>query len=94
MTDAGKLDIYQALSLAGGTSLDAAKNGMYIIRPHDEVFETIRVPFSKLASKHQNEVELQKDDVLYVPRSNWKVTLLDGSAIIGSALNAAIYNAK
>ena len=94
MTDAGKLDIYQALSLAGGTSLDAARNGMYIIRPHDEVFETIRVPFSKLASKHQTEVQLQKNDVLYVPRSNWKVTLLDGSAIIGSALNAAIYNVK
>ena len=94
MTDSGKLDIYQALSLAGGTSLDAARNGMYIIRPHDEVFETIRVPFSKLASKRQTEVQLRKDDVLYVPRSNWKVTLLDGSAIIGSALNAAIYNVK
>ena len=94
MTDSGKLDIYQALSLAGGTSLDAARNGMYIIRPHDEVFETIRVPFSKLASKHQTEIQLRKDDVLYVPRSNWKVTLLDGSAIIGSALNAAIYNVK
>ena len=94
MTDAGKLDIYQALSLAGGTTLDAARNGMYIIRPHDEVFETIRVPFSKLASKHQTEIQLQRDDVLYVPRSGWKVTLLNGSNIIGSALNAAIYNVK
>lgn len=94
MTDSGKLDIYQALALAGGTTLDAARNGMYIIRPHDEVFETIRVPFSKLATKHQGEVQLKRDDVLYVPRSNWKVTLLNGSAIIGSALNAAIYNVK
>ena len=94
MHNGGKLDVFQALSLAGGTTLDAARNGMYIIRPHDEVFETIKVPFSKLSKEHQSEIQLQRNDVLYIPRSNWKVTLLDGSAIIGSALNAAIYNVR
>ncbi len=93
MANGGKLDVYQALSLAGGTSLDAARNGMYIVRPHDEVFETIKVPFSKLSKGHPSEIQLQRNDVLYIPRSGWKVTLLDGSAIIGAAVNAAIYTA-
>lgn len=94
MTNGGKLDVYQALSLAGGTSLDAARNGMYIIRPHDEAFEKIKLPFSKLSKQHPAEIQLQRNDVLYIPRSGWKVTLLDGSAIIGSTLNAAIYTGK
>ena len=93
MVNEGRLDIYQALSLAGGTALDAARNGMYIIRPHEEVYETIKVPFASLAKQHQSEVQLKLNDVLYVPRSNWKVTLLDGSSIIGAAVNAAIYTA-
>lgn len=94
MVNEGKLDIYQALSLAGGTALDAARNGMYIIRPHDEAYETIKVPFANLARQHQSEVQLKLNDVLYVPRSNWKVTLLDGSSIIGAAVGAAVYTVR
>lgn len=94
MVNSGALNIYQALSLAGGTTLDAARNGMYIIRPHDEKFEQIKVPFVKLAKQNQNEVQLQWNDVLYIPRSGWRVTFLDGSAIIGAAVNGAIYTAR
>ena len=94
MVNDGKLDIYQALSLAGGTALDAARNGMYIIRPHDEVYETIKVPFASLAKRPQSEVQLELNDVLYVPRSNWKVTLLDGSSIIGAAVGSAVYTVR
>lgn len=94
MVNDGKLDIYEALSLAGGTTLDAARNGMYVIRPHDEVFETIKVPFAKLVKEPRSEIALQPNDVLYIPRSGWKVTLLDGSAIIGAAVNAAIYTMR
>ncbi len=91
MVDGGLLNVYQALSLAGGTTLDAARNGMYIVRPHDEVFETIKVPFNKLAKQSQAEVELRQNDVLYIPRSGLRVTLLDGSAIIGAAVSGSMY---
>lgn len=94
MVDSGKLNIFQALSLAGGTTLDAAKNAMYIVRPHDEVFQTIKVPFNKLAKGPQAELALQGNDVLYVPRSGLRVTLLDGSAIIGAAVSGAIYTVR
>lgn len=94
MVNGGLLNIFQALSLAGGTTLDAAKNGMYIVRPHDEVFETIKVPFNKLAKDQQAKIELQQNDVLYIPRSGLRVTMLDGSAIIGAAVNGAIYAAR
>ena len=75
MVNGGLLNVFQALSLAGGTSLDAARNGMYIVRPHDEVFETIKVPFNRLAKESQAKLELQQNDVLYVPRSGVRVTL-------------------
>ena len=94
MVNGGLLNIYQALSLAGGTTLDAARNGMYIVRPHDEAFETIRVPFNKLAKQPQAQVELRQNDVLYVPRSGARVALLDGSAIIGAAVSGSLYAAK
>lgn len=94
MVNGGRLNIYQAISLAGGTALDAGKNGMYILRPHDEAFETIKVPFSKLAQRRPAEIELEKNDVLYVPRSGWKVTLLNGSAIIGAAVGGAVYSVR
>ena len=91
MVNGGMLNIYQALSLAGGTTLDAARNGMYIVRPHDEVFETIKVPFNKLAKQPQSDIELRQNDVLYIPRSGLRVTLLDGSAIIGAAVSGSMY---
>ncbi len=94
MVDDGRLNIYQALALAGGTNLDAARNGMYILRPHDETFQMIKVPFVKLASQRQTESQLQVNDVLYVPRSGLRVTLLDGSSILGAAVGASIYTAR
>ena len=94
MVNGGLLNIYQALSLAGGTTLDAAKNGMYIIRPHDEAFQTIKVPFTKLAGRRPTDLQLQKNDVLYVPRSGLRVTFLDGSAILGAAVGGAMYTAR
>jgi polysaccharide biosynthesis/export protein len=94
MVNGGLLNVYQALSLAGGTTLDAAKNGMYIVRPHDEIFETIKVPFNKMAKGEQVRLELRQNDVLYIPRSGIRVTLLDGSAIIGAAVNGALYAAR
>lgn len=94
MVDGGGLSVYQALSLAGGTTLDAAKNGLYIIRPHGEGYEEVKVPLSKLVREKQSEASLQVNDVLYIPRSGWKVTFLDGSAIIGAAVNGAIYSAR
>ncbi len=94
MVDDGALNIYQALALAGGTNLDAARNGMYILRPHDEMFQMIKVPFVKLASQRQTESQLQVNDVLYVPRSGLRVTLLDGSSILGAAVGATIYTAR
>lgn len=94
MVNSGSLNIYQALSLAGGTTLDAAKNGMYIIRPHDEVFQQIKVPFAKLAKERQTDLQLQWNDVLYIPRSGLRVTFLDGSAIMGAAISGAIYSAR
>lgn len=94
MVDNGGLSVLQALSLAGGASLDAAKGGMYIIRPHGESYEEIKVPFKRVLHEARSETELQVNDVLYLPRSGWKVTFLDGSAIIGAAVSGALFAYK
>ena len=94
MVDDGELNIYQALALAGGTNLDAARNSMVILRPHEETFEMIKVPFVKLAAHSPSESQLQVNDVLYVPRSGLRVTMLDGSSILGAAVGATIYTAR
>jgi polysaccharide biosynthesis/export protein len=96
MVNKGRLDVYQALSLAGGMTLNADGSGLRIFRPTEgsaTSYVEIRIPFSNLAKSSTEKVELRPNDVLFVPRSGLKVAFLDGAAVIGAALNSVVYKA-
>jgi polysaccharide export outer membrane protein len=96
MVNKGNLDVYEALSIAGGMTINADGSGMRIFRPTtgSVSYKEIRIPFSQLAKSQTEKVELLPNDVLFVPRSGWKVAFLDGAAIIGAAINSFTYTLR
>jgi polysaccharide export outer membrane protein len=93
MVNGGALDVLQALSLAGGTTLEAAMGGIRIYRPSDGTYREVKVHLSRITKGEDPELKLQLNDVLYVPRSKLKTTLVDGSYLVGSSITSVLYRA-
>jgi hypothetical protein len=47
----------------------------------------------KMQKGNAEQVVLQRDDVLYVPLSGWKVAVSNGSSVLSAATSASIYRA-
>ncbi len=93
MVNGGSVNVLQALSLAGGTALDAGMGGMIIYRPSDGGYQQIKVPFSKVTKGAEASLSLQLNDILYVPKSKVKTVLVDGSYLVGSSITSVLYRA-
>jgi len=91
MVNGGKLSVLQGLSLAGGTLLDAYTKELRILRPEGSGYHEIDVPFSKLTKGKADSVELQANDILYVPRDHMKVVFIDSEYLLGATVDAAVY---
>ena len=87
MQEDGALDVAQALSMAYGTALNAATGSIRVIRKHsDGKLETIPISYGKMTSGKERPMELQAEDIVYVPVSKMKSILNAGiSATISSA---------
>nr|WP_255550752.1 polysaccharide biosynthesis/export family protein [Granulicella sp. dw_53] len=90
MQEGGELDLTQALSLAYGTSTQAAVGSMKLIRklPDGKVKE-IDVPYRSIVKGKVPSPRLQAEDVIYVPVSKIKSILTAG--LVATAANAAVY---
>jgi polysaccharide export outer membrane protein len=86
-------NVMQALALAGGLSLDAAKEDWRIVRPTANGLEEIKVSLSHSGRLTAANTQLQLNDVLYIPHKKWKAAVINGGALLGSALSSAIYRA-
>ncbi|SEB39370.1 polysaccharide biosynthesis/export family protein [Terriglobus roseus] len=93
MVDGGSLNVTQAVSLAGGTTLQAGTRWATVVRPKGDSYTQIRVPLNKMQKGNAEQVLLQRNDVLYVPLSGWKVAVSNGSSVLSAATSASIYRA-
>jgi polysaccharide export outer membrane protein len=93
MVDGGSLNVTQAVSLAGGTTLQAGTRWATVVRPQGKGYTQIRVALGKMQKGNAEQVVLQRDDVLYVPLSGWKVAVSNGSSVLSAATSASIYRA-
>ncbi|HTF64537.1 MAG TPA: SLBB domain-containing protein, partial [Edaphobacter sp.] len=90
MQEDGTLDVAQALSLAYGTSLNAAVGSIRVVRKHpDGTLQTIPVSYRKISKGKEVPLQLQAEDILYVPISKLKSVATAGVA--GSTSSALIY---
>ena len=90
MQEDGTLDVAQALSLAYGTSLNAAVGSIRVVRKHpDGTLQTIPVSYRKISKGKEVPLQLEAEDILYVPISKLKSVATAGVA--GSTSSALIY---
>jgi polysaccharide export outer membrane protein len=90
MQEDGDLDVTQAISLAYGTTMQAAVSSMRLIRklPDGRVQE-MPIPYKDIEKGKVAPPHLQAEDVIYVPISKTKTVL--GAGLLATAAQAAIY---
>jgi polysaccharide export outer membrane protein len=83
LVDNGSLTVLQALALAGGTNRTAKIGGARIIRKGPTGMTETRVPLKKMLEAKSPDLNLQADDILFVPLSGARVAA-------GTGFNAAV----
>jgi polysaccharide biosynthesis/export protein len=94
MQEEGKLNVAEALALAGGTLMQAKTNGLRVIRRNpDGTVLDFSLSYDGVTKGTQTPLALQAQDIVYVPMSKLKAVLSDATSIISSAASAAIFSA-
>jgi polysaccharide export outer membrane protein len=83
LVDNGSLTVLQALALAGGTNHTAKMGGTCIIRKGPNGMVETKVPLKKMLEAKAPDINLQADDILFVPLSGVRVAA-------GAGFNAAV----
>jgi polysaccharide export outer membrane protein len=86
LVDNGSLTVLQALALAGGTNHTAKIGGTRIIHRGPEGMTETKVPLKKMLEAKAPDVNLQADDILFVPLSGMRVA---GEQAMSAAISAA-----
>ena len=95
MQEDGKLNAAEALAMSGGTVLTAKTNGLRVIRRNpDGTVLDFELSYDGIAKGTQTPLELQAQDIVYVPMDKLKAMLTDATAIISAATSAAIYTTR
>ncbi len=94
MQEEGTLTVLQAISLANGTTLPASVGAIHLLRRNADGTEVdIALPLNKMQHGQSTDLKLQATDVLYVPTSKIKSTVINGASILAAATSASIYAA-
>lgn len=87
-----RLTIMQAIALAQGVNYTAAKGSVRLIRTTGTGRQEIPINLKKIFTAKANDLELQDDDILFVPSSTGRGALKAiGSAAVPAAATATIY---
>jgi polysaccharide biosynthesis/export protein len=93
MVNGGTLSVVEAISLAGGTTIQASTRSAVIVRRQGDSFVQFKVPLAHMETGGAAPIQLQVNDALFVPLSTWKAVLVNGSNVLSAATSAAIYRA-
>jgi polysaccharide biosynthesis/export protein len=95
MQEDGKLNVGEALALSGGTLLQARTNGLRVVRRNtDGTVLDFALSYDGIVEGTQRPLELQAQDIVYVPISKIKAMLSDTTSLISTAISATIYAAR
>jgi polysaccharide export outer membrane protein len=90
MLNKGSLNLLEAVSLAGGTMLEAADSVRILHRHDDQVVEE-KIKYSDMTVGHIPPPALGDKDIVYVPSSKAKSIFINGAVIIGAAASSLVY---
>jgi polysaccharide biosynthesis/export protein len=87
----GQLTALQMLSLAGGTPSSAVPSHARLIRRTGDGYSETRIQLSDMQKGKIPDIQLQPDDMVYVPFSYVKNIATNSSQILAAAGAAAVY---
>jgi polysaccharide export outer membrane protein len=91
LVDNGSLTVLQALALAGGTNHTAKMGSVAIIRKTPAGMTETKVPLKKMLEAKAPDINLQGDDILFIPLSGARVAASRGfEAAVSAATGLAI----
>jgi polysaccharide biosynthesis/export protein len=92
VTNDSKLSVIQAISLAGGTPPNAVPSHARLIRKQpDGSHVELPLQISAMEKGKQPDVQLQADDIVYVPFSYARNMAVGAGSLVGATSSAAIY---
>lgn len=92
MQNQGRISLLQALAMAAGANSTASLNRARLIHKTSSGYQDIAVALKDILKGHEDDWQMQAEDILYIPNSAAKSILYRGLPIIlESATNAAIY---
>ncbi|MGB7191645.1 MAG: polysaccharide biosynthesis/export family protein [Acidobacteriaceae bacterium] len=95
MQENGSLNVAQAVSLAQGTLMQAKIGGMRVIRRQpDGTYKDLPVDYKQVMKGKHPPLELEAQDIVYVPVSKIKSVFTAGANIVGETSSAAIYTVR
>lgn len=91
MQEDGKLNVAEALALSGGLVMQAKTSGLRVIRRNpDGTVLDFPLSYSEISKGKETPVQLQAEDIVYVPMSKIKATFTTTTGILSAAASAAI----
>lgn len=87
-----RLTVMQAIALAQGTNRTASLNHAKLIRKTETGLEEMPVPLGKMLANKTPDEPLADGDILFVPVSSAKHTLVVAESILPAAAAAAVYH--
>jgi polysaccharide biosynthesis/export protein len=94
MQNDSKLTVLQAMAMAAGANKTAKESATRLIRKVNGNYREQLVPLQDIEHGKKPDMQLEADDVLYVPFSMAKNVVLGASGIVSSTSSAAIYAAR
>jgi polysaccharide export outer membrane protein len=92
VTNDSRLSAVQAISLAGGTPPNAVPSHTRLIRKQaDGSHVEIPLQLSAMEKGKQPDIQLQADDILYIPFSYTRNIAVGAGSLVGATSSAAIY---
>jgi polysaccharide export outer membrane protein len=92
VTNDSKLSVLQAVSFAGGTLPSAVPSKARMIRKQpDGKYIEIDLPLSAMQKGKSSDIQLQADDIIYVPFSYLRNMGMSLGGMISAAASASIY---
>jgi polysaccharide export outer membrane protein len=86
-----RLTVVKAIALAGGQTLHARMKHVSIVRHKDGLIEITTVDLKQLMRGREQDIQLQPDDILYVPNSGVRTaTDILQKASVGAAAAAVL----
>ena len=89
--NSSQLTALQMLALAGGTPPTARPAVARLIRRNGDGYTEKEIQLSDMAKGKIPDIQLQPDDIIYVPYSYWKNAATQAASILASAGSAAVY---